>query len=562
MTLFTPEKRSDTISLLQGFGIVSAQTGVSVGDVLASFRFLEDDANTNPEGLFRVDGLIASEACFLQVMAVQAGTGGEVVVTTRKVAETLGYFDADGIFASSSALSFKAVELGNAGAEGRVQQAITVSPGGTLGVRIAELIIGIDAPPVATVVPAGGEGGGSPPSLTPGMVAPVPVIAVLPVPAVAVPGFGLSLDGVLVPCPGKGKGQLVWIRDTTFARRVMVPERFTSLTGQLIMEWSGKLWCDALRSRKVAGPAACMGPWVTLGLASAVQSLAIATDTSALERLAQGEVDVDYKQLSLAHFRYAASSPGVGGELLPSTAPVATTVQDLRELETWLSNLEIVLAYLCGPHFFGALGEARALLFPADNNPLTQTTPTYLREQLEQQLRTWTFSVRTLKGVVGVNLMDCCDVAKWLGRLMLAALDVSTFSVFPHSMWNCSPLGYGMLQNTDYGASPPSSASLKRKITATNADSEEDEEGAPCAFKLFELAGIKRASGKVVRCVRKGPGGGPCHFCKFRPLKTLASVTLKEARRVVDKYRRSKDPDEKDIGGRMHQAMSTITWKK
>jgi hypothetical protein len=62
MTLFTPEKRSDTISLLQGLGIVNSQTGVSVGDVLASFRFLEDDANTNPEGLFRVDGVIANEA--------------------------------------------------------------------------------------------------------------------------------------------------------------------------------------------------------------------------------------------------------------------------------------------------------------------------------------------------------------------------------------------------------------------------------------------------------------------------------------------------------------------
>lgn len=132
MTLFTPEKRSDTISLLQSLGIVNSQTGVSVGDVLASFRFLGDDANTNPEGLFRVDGVIANEAYFLQITSVQAGTSGEVVVTTRKVAETLGYFDADGIFATSSTLSFKAVVLGNAGDEGKVQQAITVFPGGPL----------------------------------------------------------------------------------------------------------------------------------------------------------------------------------------------------------------------------------------------------------------------------------------------------------------------------------------------------------------------------------------------------------------------------------------------
>ena len=266
------------------------------------------------------------------------------------------------------------------------------------------------------------------------MVVPVSVIHVPPVLPVAVPGFVLSLDGVLVQCPGKAKGQLGWIRDTTFPRRVMVPERFVALTGQLVMTWSGKLWCDAIRSRKVSGPAACAGPWVTLGFASAVQSLVLATDTAAMERLAQGEVDVDYKHLSLAHLRYAASSTGVGGELLPSTRPVATTVQDLRELETWLSNLEIVLAYLCGPHFIGALVEARAVLFPVDNNPLTQTTPTYLREQLKHQLRTWTFSVRTLMVVVGVNLVDCCDVARWLGRLMLAAHDVSTLTVFPNNM--------------------------------------------------------------------------------------------------------------------------------
>ena len=120
-----------------------------------------------------------------------------------------------------------------------------------------------------------------------------------------------------------------------------------------------------------------------------------------------------------------------------------------------------------------------------------------------------------------------------------------------------------MLQNTGYGASPPSAASLKRKVTVTNVDIEEDEEGAPCAFRIFELAGIKRANGKVVGCVKKDPGGGPCHFCKFRPLKSLATVTLKDAKKVVDKYRRSKDPDEKAIAGRMCQAfLSTIGWKK
>jgi hypothetical protein len=145
------------------------------------------------------------------------------------------------------------------------------------------------------------------------MVVPVSVIHVPPVLPVAVPGFVLSLDGVLVQCPGKAKGQLGWIRDTTFPRRVMVPERFVALTGQLVMTWSGKLWCDAIRSRKVSGPAACAGPWVTLGFASAVQSLVLATDTAAMERLAQGEVDVDYKHLSLTHLRYAASSTGVGG---------------------------------------------------------------------------------------------------------------------------------------------------------------------------------------------------------------------------------------------------------
>ena len=142
MSLFAAAKRSETEAVLQCFSVVECRTGIKVGDVLASFRAFEIDLSANTEGLFRVDALVDSEVCFIEVTSIQVGDDGVVAVATRKVAETTGYFDSDGVFASSNALSFV---LGRAVAGGGAQKAFKVVPTGPVGARIAICVAEIQA---------------------------------------------------------------------------------------------------------------------------------------------------------------------------------------------------------------------------------------------------------------------------------------------------------------------------------------------------------------------------------------------------------------------------------
>ena len=113
----------------------------------------------------------------------------------------------------------------------------------------------------------------------------------------------------------------------------------------------------------------------------------------------------------------------------------------------------------------------------------------------------------------------------------------------------------------DVATGPAAEINKKRKGSVSSeadTESEEDEEGAPCAFRVFELAGVKKPRSKeVVQCTRSR-----CNFCKFRQIKTLASVTRKEGQAVVDKYLQSKNGDDKVlVGGRLAKIMSSIGWK-
>ena len=579
MTLFTQEKRGETIALLGCLNHVFAPRDITSGDILVSFRVLELDT----DDAVRVDALTTSEACFFEVMSKEVDAASGLVFMIRKVGETDGYLDAEGSFAFASALSVKGEDLEVTAVGGAGPSVLKLAATGVLRDRISDLVSELQArsavvtertsAEVETLV--GGEEGLLPSSTAPappGMALKPPVVPSSSV-VVTAAGFISSLDGDMVPCPGKMVQQMLWVKETTFARRTSDPERFQTISSSLILEWDGDLWLDFLKVRKSSGLAACQGVWSSLHLAPSVLSFSIAGAPAVLKRFAEGRVDGDYKNLSLAHFRYARMSNvhGVGGVFASSTAPVATTVLDLRELEAWLANLEITLTYLCGNHFRCVMDAARVLLFADDINPLLDTTPCYLRELLEKQFRFWTFAVRTMKVVEGVDFKNYRDVAAWLGRLMSAALDPKTISPYPHNLWYSSAHGYCMLSNTGFGAPPPtpadrsagSSGGKKRKVTAAtgSAASDEDEDevdSSACAFRVFELARIKwPGSQDIVKCTRP-----KCNFCKNRTIKTLASVTRAEAQAIIDKYKSSKEFKDKTLADRLGKQMSTIGWKK
>ena len=89
MTLYTQEKRGETIGLLGCLNTVFAPRDITSGDILVSFRVLElvtDDP-------VRVDTLSTSKACFFEVMSKDVDAASGLVFTIRKVGETDGYLN-------------------------------------------------------------------------------------------------------------------------------------------------------------------------------------------------------------------------------------------------------------------------------------------------------------------------------------------------------------------------------------------------------------------------------------------------------------------------------------
>jgi hypothetical protein len=480
------EKCAEVVRFMSHIGRQDPSS-LGVGDLVLSFAHLEDQTNAVARAggglLWPIEPLLSSEACVLEVTSINPE-----LLSCRKLGQTLGYAEAEGKFASINNPAFRRGDLKNGPNDGEVPSVLAVNQGGDLHALVSTWVANLAATKSILV-----EGKGA----------------------------VTSSDGELLACPGKPHSLAVagWLKKTHFARRISNAERFNAISGDLLLEWDSHLWVKALLERRDAGRVDQQSVWDTLDLTGVVQTMVLWDDREVLARVSSGELTPDYKSGSLAHFAFISSSNGVGGI---ESLDAGTSLSDLTEIQVWLSNLEIFYTWLAGRHFRGVCNAARKLLAPRESNPLRHTSPVYLRERLEQALRSWTLTVRKdpLGSVPGVDFRVPSDVARLLGQRLAGSLESGRLEAFPHYRFQMECDGLPRITNVDFGgqaskkrrvaeaATPSLSGKGRFNISNSSNESSSSSSSSSCNSNCNSDTEPDRSRRRTITAEGNRPGGG------------------------------------------------------